>query len=352
MSRAVVEVGVGMDSLALFEAQRQLLPELDGLLKKRYRILQAIQTYSPIGRRTLADQVQLTERDIRNELTVLTEQQLIFVQTKGVSCTERGYEVLEKLGKLFHELSGVMEKEKQLAKRLQIEEVIIVPGDSARDALVFSQLGKEAARYLASVAQPKSKIAVTGGSSVAAMTPYLANLSIDSTVQFIAARGGMGDEMPKQANTLASKFAKRTNSTYRTLFMPEHLSELAYQAMKCEPVVEEMMALYEEVDFVIHGIGAAQEMAARRNSSPAERQLLADKGAVGEAFGYYFSEDGQVVHQIRTIGIQLEQVKDCKKAIAIAAGEEKVTAICAYFKNAAYHTVLITDERAADELLK
>ncbi|MER2107706.1 MAG: sugar-binding domain-containing protein [Solibacillus sp.] len=340
-----------MDNLALFEAQRQLVPELDPLMQKRFRILQAIQTYGPIGRRTLAEQVKLTERDIRNELTLLAEQQLIFVQTKGVSCTQQGYEVLEQLGKLFHELSGLAHKEKQLAELLQIEQVIIVPGDVAKDSFVLEQLGKEAAIRLATFAKPASKIAVTGGSSVAAITHYLAPSPNFHDVQFIAARGGMGDEMPKQANTLASKFAKRTESTYRTLFMPEYLSEQAYQAMKNEPIVEDMMALYEDVDIVIHGIGAAQEMATRRKSSLEERTLLEEKGAVGEAFGYYFGEDGQVVHQIRTIGIQLEQVKKCKKAIAIAAGEEKAPAIRAYFKNAAHNTVLITDERAAHELL-
>lgn len=341
-----------MDNLALFEAQRQLVPELDTLMQKRFRILQVIQTYGPIGRRTLAEYVKLTERDIRNELTLLAAQQLIFVQTKGVSCTQQGYEVLEQLGKLFHGLSGLAHKEMQLAQQLQIEQVIIVPGDVASDSFVLQQLGKEAAMCLMTLVNPASKIAVTGGSSVAAMMHYLAPAPNFHDVQFIAARGGMGNEMPKQANTLAAKFAKRTKSTYRTLFMPEHLSESAYQAMKNEPIVEEMMALYEDVEIVVHGIGAAQEMAERRKSELAERTLLEEKGAVGEAFGYYFSEDGQVVHQLRTIGIQLEQVKNCNKAIAIAAGEEKAPAIRAYFKNAAHHTILITDERAADELLK
>lgn len=339
-----------MDNHSFFEAERKLIPEIDQLLQKRFRILQAIQTYGPIGRRSLTEQVQLTERDIRNELAVLVEQQLIFVQTKGVTCTQQGYDVLEQLRVLVHELSGLARKEQQLARLLNIEQVIIVAGDVAEDALVFQQLGKEATLCLLKLVQPKSKIAVTGGSSVATLTHFLTPLPEFQHVQFIAARGGMGDDMPKQANTLASKFAKRTDSSYRTLFMPEHLSEQAYQAMSSEPIVQEMMALYDDVDLVIHGIGAAKEMANRRNSSEAEQALLEQKGAVGEAFGYYFAADGHIVHQIRTIGIQLEQVKN-SKAIAIAAGEEKVPAIRAYFKNAAKHTIFITDERAANELL-
>ena len=75
----------------------------------------------------------------------------------------------------------------------------------------------------------------------------------------------------------------------------------------------------------IHGIGAAMEMASRRNSSPFDQQLLTEKGAVGEAFGYYFDEQGDIVHHIRTIGIQLEQVRKSDMVIAIAAGVEKAT---------------------------
>ncbi len=37
--------------------------------------------------------------------------------------------------------------------------------------------------------------------------------------------------------------------------------------MKAEPSVQEMIRLYEQVNVVIHGIGAAQEMAEKRGSS-------------------------------------------------------------------------------------
>ena len=56
-----------------------------------------------------------------------------------------------------------------------------------------------------------------------------------------------------------------------------------------------MMTLYEQVDIVVHGIGAAQEMALRRNSTEQEQQLLDQKGAVAEAFGYYFNANGNTI---------------------------------------------------------
>lgn len=340
-----------MDKFSFFEAERKLMPEMDILLQKRFRILQAVHAFGPVGRRLLAEQLQLTEREVRNETTILAEQQLIAIKQKGMICTQPGYEVMEQLKNLFHELSGLAHKEKLLAQRFNIEQVIIVAGDVAQDPMTLQQLGKEASSVLMKYVQPESKIAVTGGSSVAALTHFLTPTKLLSSAQFIAARGGIGDEMRMQANTLVANFAKQCDSTYRSLFLPEHLSEQAYQAMKTEPIVEEMMALYDEVNIVIHGIGAADEMVARRNSSSAEQQYLEEKGAVGEAFGYYFDEQGTIVHHIRTIGIQLEQVKKSDKVIAIAAGKAKANAIQAYFKNATQQTILITDERAATEIL-
>ncbi|MGN7477959.1 sugar-binding transcriptional regulator [Solibacillus silvestris] len=341
-----------MDNVSFFEAERKLMPEIDALFQKRFRVLKTLATFGPIGRRALGEQLDLTERDIRNETTVLSEQQLISIQKKGMICTPKGYEVLEQLSELYRELSGIVAMEQQLAKRFGIARVIIVAGDVEQDIAVMQQLGKEAVQILLQKAEGKDKIAVTGGSSVASMKEYLTPSTVLSDAKFIAARGGMGDEMTFQANTVVSKFAKRCGATYRTLFLPEHLSEQAYEAMKHEPIIEEMMTMYDEVDIVVHGIGAAQEMALRRNSSQQEQQTLEQKGAVGEAFGYYFNAEGDIVHHIRTIGIQLEQVNKARNVIAIAAGLNKAAAIQAYFKNAAAQTILITDEQTAKTIIK
>ncbi|MEK4701058.1 sugar-binding domain-containing protein [Solibacillus sp. FSL R7-0668] len=337
--------------MTFFEAERKLMPEIDALFQKRFRILQTLATFGPVGRRALAEQLHMTERDVRNEITILSEQQLISVQKKGMICSPTGYVVLEQLSELYRELSGIVAKEQQLAHKFGISRVVIVSGDVESDVTVKQLLGKEAAQILLKIAQSKDKIAVTGGSSVASLKEYLVPNTVLSEVEFLAARGGMGDEMTFQANTIVAKFAKKTGATYRTLFLPEHLSAQAHEAMKQEPIIQEMIAHYEQVNIVVHGIGAANEMAQRRNSSPLEQQALDEKGAVGEAFGYYFNEQGDIVHHIRTIGIQLEQVNQARHVLAIAAGHNKAPAIQAYFKNTVAQTILITDEQTANAIL-
>lgn len=74
--------------------------------------------------------------------------------------------------------------------------------------------------------------------------------------------------------------------------------------------------------------------------------------AVGEAFGYYFNELGDIVHKVSTIGIQLSDLARIPDIIAVAGGASKAKAIRAYMKQAPASTILITDEGAARKLLK
>lgn len=339
-----------MDEKTLYTVGRQLVPEMDSLLKKRYRILQAIHAAGPIGRRSLADLLHVSERDVRNETTLLQEQQLIEIQQRGMICTKQGHIILEQLKSHYYELSGLAKKEQQLAEKLGIEKVIIIPGAFSQQAAKIL-LGKEIARLVTKLALPNSKIALTGGSSVAAAVPYLHATPTLSSATFIAARGGMGEEMTLQANVLVAQFAAACKAKYKTLFLPEFLSEQAYVAMKAEPSVQEMIRLYEEVNIVLHGIGTAQEMAEKRGSTDKDKELLEERGAVGEAFGYYFNEAGEIVHQIRTICIQPEHIRMSENVLAIAGGAHKAQAIEAYFKQAAQHTIFITDEEAAQAIL-
>lgn len=328
----------------------KLVPELRVQLQKRYRMLQMIQAASPVGRRALADLLHVTERAVRNETMILKQEGLIDIKQTGMICTELGNETIEALREYIHEVSGLTVKERQLAQLLNVEQVIIVDGDATLPEKQL-MLGKQAAQQLTYFANEKDIIAVTGGSTVSAIGQHLTPVVPLHAVQFIAARGGLGTHMRDQANTIVAQFGIQTNATYKTLFVPENLSEESYEAIRNEPVIKEVTDLYDEVDIVVHGIGNAQQMAKRRNSSQETLQRLQEQQAMSEAFGYYFNAIGDVVHQLPTIGIKLEQVKKARNIVAVAVGKEKAAAIRSYFQHDMPQTCFITDEVTADAIL-
>lgn len=332
--------------------QLKLVPELTSLLKKRYRLLQMIQATEPVGRRTLADMSKMTERTVRNETAILKQEGLIEIYQTGMICTELGSKVIDGLRDFIYNVTGLLEKEAQLAEKLQIRKVMIAENISDNPHLQYGLIGKHAANFLMSIINEKDVIAVTGGTSVASIAQHLIPLPEFSKVQFVAARGGLGQSMSTQANMIASQFSEQCGAISKLLFVPENLRKESYDAIREEPVIKEVISLYDEVAIVVHGIGEAIEMAKRRNAPKSFIKELKDKGAVGEAFGYYFNAEGDIVHQIATIGIQLEQVKRTPHLVAVAFGETKVKAIKAYLKNGLHQTTLITDEHTANLLLE
>lgn len=334
----------------LLGAQQKLLPEMTALLQKRYRLLMTIQLTAGIGRRALSEIVHSTERETRRELDILRAQGLIHVLANGMEITHEGKDVLDSLKNLVHEWSGLSELEKQLEKSFKLSRVIIVPGDSEKESQAKSLIGQEAAKQLEQLSKERDIVAVTGGSTIAAITNHLSVHIKPKNLVFVAARGGIGENVELQANHIASAFAAQGSGISRTLYLPDHLSETAYKTMIKEPVIKEMMDLYDHTNIVIHGIGDAKEMAKRRNSSLEELDIISGKQAVGEAFGYYFNEQGKAVHRIRTVGIQLKQLNQVKHLLAVAGGASKASAMLSYLKHAPNQTVLITDEGAAKKL--
>lgn len=91
----------------ILEVQKQLLPDLMDILKKRYTILQQIMLSDVIGRRTLANSMQMTERVLRAETDLLKAQGLIEIDSAGMKISEAGYDLLQQLEPVAKELFGL-----------------------------------------------------------------------------------------------------------------------------------------------------------------------------------------------------------------------------------------------------
>jgi len=114
-----------MDSLG---ALQQLVPELAGLLERRYTLLRMIRSHGPIGRRFIAAQLGGSERVIRGDLDLLREQGLLHATSLGVQLTPEGERVLSQLQDVMRDVYGLEQLERKLAAALGVKKMIIVPG--------------------------------------------------------------------------------------------------------------------------------------------------------------------------------------------------------------------------------
>lgn len=335
--------------------QKKLIPDIFEVMQKRYNILRTIRTMQPVGRRSLSLKLNVTERTLRSEVEFLKDQNLILIASSGMTLTSEGDELLDKLQGVIRQLSGIDEMERLLREKLQLDEVIIVNGNSDDSPWVIDELGRAGAARMKSSLSGNNIIAVTGGSSMAAvanMLPKVSELSNVDDIVFVPARGGLGKGAKLQANTVCEQMAEKMHARYRVLYVPDNLSETAYLTLTSEPSIREVLELLKSSNIVMHGIGDAETMASRRKISEEERKVLRDAKACGEAFGYYFDENGNIIQKVHTIGLQLKDLSGVEHVIAVAGGSSKAKAIKAYIKMAPQKPVLITDEGAATELLK
>jgi len=334
------------------DAQSKLVPEMMKLMQQRYRILKLVKMAGPIGRRPLGQMAGLSERETRTMMDMLRGQNLIHVAKDGASITTEGLTVLLALESSMEDWSGRTSIAKRLMEYLGIQSVKVVAGNCDTNSASKSLLGMEAAKQFSSKIGEGKVVAVTGGSTIASIPPHIDKFNGTNNLFFIAARGGVGDDIGLQANVIAASFASACGGKYSTFYYPESLSEEAHEAFRKEPSVLKMLDLYDSTDCVLHGVGDAQTMAIMRNSPTEERDMIQGNGAKGEAFGYYFDQDGNVVHRLRTIGIQTGHLDKIPLIISVAGGSSKAEAILAYMASAPKQTILVTDEGAATEMLK
>jgi central glycolytic genes regulator len=77
---------------------------------------------------------------------------------------------------------------------------------------------------------------------------------------------------------------------------------------------------------------------------------LQEQAAVGEALGYYFNSQGEIVHTTRSVGLRLEDLSSVSLVIAVGGGHTKAEAALAVLSTG-HQNVYITDEAAARQML-
>lgn len=251
---------------------------------------------------------------------------------------------------MIHEINGLNKLEENLRELLQIQRVVIVPGDIDEDKTVLREMGRISAGIIKNLIGNNSIITLTGGSSVSQVIENFPKYSREN-VLVVPARGGIGRDVDTQASTLASKLASKLSANHKILHVPDNLSMDALETMLNEPDIKDTIESISKADILIFGIGRADEMAKRRGLQEEEIDELLSKGAVAEAFGYYFNQTGEVIYKSPTIGLDFNDVKNIKNIISIAGGKSKAEAIGA-IKTENSSQILITDEGAAREILR
>lgn len=335
----------------IIDLQKKIVPEIFITLEKRYNILRNIYLMQPVGRRNLANKLSLGERVIRTEVDVLKNQGLVDVDAAGMTITEEGKILADKLKDFIYSMRGIGEIQDRLKKKLGISKVIVVPGNVDEDEFVLNDLGKATAKLIEKLATSNTTVGITGGNTMAAVAKGITQHTKPQDIKIVPARGGLGKQVETQANTIAAQMASKLNGSYELLHASDTLSNQTMEILLQDREIQRIIKTIKSVDILVFGIGRADTMARRRDLPESIVEKLEDLNAVSEAFGYYFNQEGNIVHETKTIGINLEDFQKVPHTIGVAGGFNKAEAILA-ITSLKKSMILVTDEAAATKILE
>lgn len=335
-----------MDNLIFLHSK--LVPEVVEITEKRYSIMKAIEFNQPVGRRTLANILQRSERWVRSELDVLKAQNLIDIDPLGMTITTDGLQVLSGLRDYIIEIKGLKNLSQELKEKLMVRDVIIIPGDSTEQNQILTDMSKTAFEYLKKCLRDNSIIAVSGGYSVMCLAENAESLNLKDII-VVPARGGIKADMERQANLVAAKLGKNIGGKYFLLHLPDIVNEEVFDRLLDDPDIKTVIDYIKNADVFIFGASSLEAIAMKRNMTRDESEFLKSVNARAEAYGYYFDSEGKVIHRNGTVGIRESDLKNIGTVMSIGGGALRAEAMMIVNRDRANH-VMVIDEAAAKEM--
>lgn len=246
---------------------------------------------------------------------------------------------------------NLLEIEKDLSKKYDLKDSIVVPSDSIKDRYKLNQqLGMAAAKYISDIFDNNDVLALGWGDSVSKTFSYL---SLDHLTDFhlVSLSGGVMPLLSESA--FFGKYAQYLKVLPAPLLV---LNSKTREAIYQEPIVKDIVKMWDIANYAIVGIGALTTEATLINNDyikEVELASLKKQGAVGDILGQFFDKEGnKIAHETdeRLIALNIDKLINIPNVVCVAGGEYKAKAIKAALEKG-YIDQLVTDENVAKILL-
>jgi DNA-binding transcriptional regulator LsrR (DeoR family) len=251
----------------------------------------------------------------------------------------------------------------ELEERLQalygLREAVVADCERDDDREALRSIGAAGASYVETTVTSGEILGISAWSeTVLAMLDSMhpqVRPGAEGVVQIL---GGLGNPAAEgHVTQLTRRLAQMVGGEARLLPAPGIVgSSESRRALLDDPFVAAAMRWMDEVTLALVGIGAPEPSEFMTSSGNAftteELGELQELGAVGDICLRFFDADGVPVASTldeRVIGMDLEQLRRPKRAVALAGGPRKLAAIQAALRGR-FVNVLITDRFTAERL--
>ena len=328
---------------ATFRMLEKLAPGQLEEICQRAMVLERVSALEPVGRRALAQRLKMREREVRALSESLREDGLITMTAAGMCVTEQARPLLDEARSLSRNRLGIAAIETQLERMLHISRVrIAAEGD-------LGEIGRIAAQHMRSRLKQGSILAVSGGDTVRAVADAIVpGMPVDALV--LPARGGFGEKVEVQADTLAEEIALRLGARHRLLHLPDGLPPKMMKEFLKMPSVSQTLDDLRHADVLVYGVGALDKIVRERQLGESRADELHRAGAKAFLLGSWYDLDGRHIAQYDEGLVLNWDFSHIPHIVAVACGEEKAEPVIAIARHHA-HELLVVDAACARAML-
>lgn len=259
---------------------------------------------------------------------------------------------------IVHPRARRLPVERRLREATGLTDAIVVSSVGvANDEELQSRTAQAAADYLTGLRPIPRTLGISWGRTLHDVSLHLKH-GWAPGVDVVQINGGVSlNKRAGTAATTAVTIAGKAFGSATLLPSPAILERLVTkQAIESDRAVAAVLEQAAGASAFLYSAGQADENSALVDSgylSPDDVAELVRKGAVGDIVGRYIDKFGNIVDPAldeRTLGIQLEQLRRAKLAIAVISGSAK-HAVARAIVGSGLCTVLVTDEDTARALL-
>ena len=259
---------------------------------------------------------------------------------------------------IVHPRARRLSVERRLREATGLTDAIVVSSAGvASDEELQSRTAQAAADYLTGLRPVPRTLGISWGRTLHEVALHLKQ-GWAHGVNVVQINGGVS--LNRRAGTAAAtavNIAHKAAGAATLLPSPAILERLeTKQAIESDRAVAAVLNLATAASAYLFSAGQADENSALVDSGYLTAPQVAElvrKGAVGDIVGRYIDSNGNIVDPEldgRTVGIQLEQLRQAKTAITVIAGGSK-HAIARAIVSSGLCTVLVTDEDTALAIL-
>lgn len=247
--------------------------------------------------------------------------------------------------------------ENELYKRYKLDNVRVVTSKERSQTQIMGRLAEVSAYYLDSIVKKDMVVGISWGNTLYHIVKYIdANNKKNIPITVVPIMGASNVKRPERdAMDLAKELASAYGGNYQYIYAPLFVNNKELKdSLIQDDVIKSALRLAKSADVILTSVGSIEYKTWENYLGEKTFQLLGKQGAIGHIGGHFFNINGKEIYTKlldRMVGIEFEDLKNCKNVVCVAYGEAKARAVTGTLRGGVINT-LIVDSACAEKILE